>query len=115
MHYALWLAYRWTIHLRTMSDGEPHPAARTQVLSYTFATRFGGDLWVLESSITSSRLALLGEEATGKFVTQRQLIIWNWITGEMLLVCQLFLGDRTLMWTVHSGNRNLDLPVCTVC
>ena len=76
-----------------MSDGEPHPAARVPVLSYTFPH---DDPWVLESSITitSSRLALL-REVSSERVTQ--LIVWNWITGEMLLVCQLLPGDRTLM------------------
>ena len=64
-----------------MNDGEPHPAARTKILSYTFAP---GRLYVLKTSITSSRLALLGE-VSGERATQ--LIVWDWITGEMLLVC----------------------------
>ena len=72
-----------------MSDGEPHPSARAKVLSYTFGTR-----WVLEPSITSSRLALLGSVSRE---SETQIIVWNWVTGEMLLVCQHFLGDRTLM------------------
>ena len=74
-----------------MSDGEPHPAARVPVLSYTFAP---GRLYALQTLITGSRLALLGE-VSGERVTR--LIVWNWITGEMLLVRQLPLGDRTLM------------------
>ena len=84
-----------------MSDGEPHPTARIPVLSYNFAP---GDPWAQGKSITipSSRLALL-REVFSELVTQ--LIVWNWITGEMLLVCQLLLGDHTLMWTIHLGTQ----------
>ena len=88
---ALLLAYRWNIHLRTMSDGDPHPSARAKVLSCALAL---GGLGVLEMSITSSRLAFLGEAVSSEHKTQ--LIVWNWITGEQLLVCQLLLGGRTL-------------------
>ena len=81
---ALLLAYRWTIHLRTMSDGKPHPSARAKVLPYTFRILDGDNPWLAELSITSSRLALLGT-VPGEFGTE--LSVWNWITGEMLLVC----------------------------
>ena len=77
-----------------MSDGEPHPSARVKVLSYTFALGEAGTCWLLEPSITSSRLALLGGVPSESLV---RLVIWNWITGEMLLVCQLFVGNHTLM------------------
>ena len=85
-----------------MSDGKSHPSARTKVLSHTFAPGNDDTPRVLKSSITSSRLALLGN-LSGVYVTQ--LTVWNWITGEMLLVCQLLLGNRTLMWTAHLGTQ----------
>ena len=108
---ALLLAYRWNIHLRKMNDGDPHPSAREKVLSCALAL---GRLGVLEMSITNSRLAFLGEAVSREHGTQ--LIVWNWITGENLLVRQLSLGDGTLlMWAVHLGTRYWVLPVYTVC
>ena len=95
-----------------MDDGDPHPSARAKVLFYVFAPGNNHAPRVLKSSITNFRLALLGN-LSGRYATQ--LTVWNWITGEMLLVCQLLLDNRTLMWTVHLGARHWVLPVCSVC
>ena len=109
---ALLVAYRWIVHLRTMNDGEPHPSARAKALSSTFAPGTDNPPWALEMSITSSRLALLGAVSRG---SATQIVVWNWVTGEMLLVRQLLLGDRTLMLAVRLGTRYWALPVCIVC
>ena len=67
-----------------MSDGEPHPAAQTQVLSSTFAPAVGDlvDIF-LNMSITGSRLALL-RGVYGVGITQA--VVWDWTTGQILLV-----------------------------
>ena len=110
---ALLLAYRWTIHLRTMSNGEPHPTARAHILSYNFAPEINGGIpWILEPSVKGSRLVLLREMSSEP---KTQIVVWNWITGEMLLVRQPLLRDHTLTRTVHLGTRCRVLPICTVC
>ena len=75
---------RWKIQLRTLDDGEPHPSARTAVLSFAFELhpsrrRTGtGNL-----SITSSRLAFFCSHSGP---TKTKVIVWDWTTGEILLV-----------------------------
>jgi len=72
----------WKIHLRNMSDGAPHPAARRPTLSYTFAlSRFGGPE-TKEMAVTSSRLVVL--RATGR-TDEAQVVVWDWRTGQVLM------------------------------
>ena len=46
--------------MTTLSDGEPHPAAQIETLSYTFAPWLRDWRGDLEASITGTRLAFLG-------------------------------------------------------
>jgi len=66
-----------------MSDGEPHPAAQTAVLSYIFALDSEPFTKTIDISITSSRLALM----RGIYSENRgQVAVWDWTTGQILLV-----------------------------
>ena len=104
--------YRWKIHLRTMSDGEPHPAAQTTVLSYTFATGAGCIPDVQDTSITDSRLAVLRGLS---HVHTGQIVVWDWTTGQILLVRRLLAFDSTLMRTAHQGAQRRILPLREAC
>ena len=78
------------MHLRTLRDGEPHPAAQTAVLSYTFATGDGGLPDVQDMSITDSRLAVL---RSFSYIRTGQIVVWDWTTGQILLVRRLLVFD----------------------
>lgn len=88
---------RWKIHLSALSDGEPHPAARTTVLSYTFAPeRAYHD--ILDMSITDSRVAVL---RTSTYLRKAQIVVWDWTMGQILLVRRLIVSNFTTMRTSH--------------
>lgn len=65
-----------------MSNGEPHPNAQTQVLSYYF-TSGGVFAEILDLSITDTRLAALRRVSD---VHTAQAVVWDWTTGQILLV-----------------------------
>ena len=92
-----------------MSDGEPHPAAQTKVLSYPFPPApgdFPDD--ILGTSITGSRLVLL----RGAFqVSIPRAVVWDWTTGQVLLVRRLLEYNPTMMPTIRLGARGQVLPV----
>ena len=95
-----------------MSDGEPHPAARTAILSYTFPTGDGGMPDVQDTSITGSRLAVfrgLSNIRTG------QIVVWDWTTGQILLVCQLLVFNPSLIRTAYQGAQGRILPLREAC
>jgi hypothetical protein len=78
-----------------MKGGGSHPRARTPVLSCTLP-ELGGfpDEWKI--SITRSRLAfffICSDTPT----TTAQLTVWDWTTGEILLVCSKTLFRSPLM------------------
>lgn len=92
------------INLTTLSDGEPHPSARVKVLSYAFAhTDF------LEASITGSRLAVLRGDL---WTLTAQVVVWDWITGQIVLVRVPHVRSHPLMQAVYLGTRGQTLPVC---
>ena len=65
-----------------MSNGEPHPGAQVKVLSYHF-TSGGIFAEILDLSITDSRLAALRRVSD---VHAAQAVVWDWTTGQILLV-----------------------------
>ena len=89
---------RWEIQLKTMFDGKPHPSAQTPVLPYVSVRELGFDSW--EISITGSRLALICMFYDGSGVTA-QLVVWDWNTGEILLVHFTSLSRSPLMQIGH--------------
>jgi len=69
------------VHLRTLSNGEDHPAARCPTLSYSRRdTRVDRISFV---SVTSSRLAILMRLQDG-----RHVVIWDWRSGETLFALE---------------------------
>ena len=67
------------IHLRTLSSGGHHPAARRPSITYS---RGSGKVYYTPSvSITSSRLAVL---------MVVRIVIWDWKSAQVLFVCQPF-------------------------
>lgn len=89
MIYGLTLQAKWDtlifFHLRTLSDGKNHPAARYPTIQYS---RGGFTMYRMTSvSITGSRLAMFGTVQTG--VPDRIfLIVWDWKSGQVLFVRQ---------------------------
>ena len=71
------------IHLRTLSSGGFHPAARRPMISYS--QRGISASKISSASISSSRLAVL-------IVTQygECMVIWDWKSSQVLSVCQSF-------------------------
>ena len=76
---------RWKIRLRTLADGQPHPSAQIPTLSYTAEPELGDSLDWWAFSITGSRLAFFCRCSSAPEVTA-QLAVWDWNTGEILLV-----------------------------
>ena len=90
------------VHLCTLNDGEPHPCARVKVLSYTFASGNGVQVEAVKISITGSRLAVLKRVSD---IPMTRVVVWDWMTGQILLVRQLYVDRYTLMEIVHLGTR----------
>lgn len=71
------------ITLRTMTDGLLHPRAQRQVI--TFGVSLASPEWWGELHINGSRIGVVfrpvDPDANGFTV-----VVWNWITGEMVLV-----------------------------
>ena len=92
-----------------MSNGEPHPAAQTKVLSSTSAPAVGGLVGIyLNMSITGSRLALLRAPYGVGIAT---VVVWDWTTGQILLVRRLLVYSPTIMRTIRLGAQGQGLPV----
>ena len=71
-----------TIHLRTLSGGEPHPAAQRPTFNYSYAracSRFF-------LSVTASRLAVLMDLPQ----SMKVFVIWDWKSARVLFVRQSF-------------------------
>ena len=98
--------------MTTLNGGEPHPAAQIETLTYTFAPRDADPSGVLEASITDSRLAFLRGIPN---ISVTQVVVWDWTTGQILLVRRLFVCSHTLVLTVSLGARERVLPVCEFC
>ena len=92
-----------------MDDREPRPTAKTRALSYTFAPENGSPINILEMSITGCRLAVL-RGASDEHIAQ--VVVWDWITGQILLVYRLLIHGLTLVLIVRSGARERILPLC---
>ena len=82
------------IHLCTFNDGEPHPRARVKVLFCTFAPGNGTYVEAVGASVASSRLAVLRKVSD---VSVTQVVVWDWVTGQILLVRQLHTDSYVLM------------------
>jgi len=80
-------------HLSTLGDGGPHPAAQTAVLSYTFAPADNVPINLLDMSISGFRLAVL----RGTADITSYVVVWDWTTGQTLLVSRLFMYSPTVM------------------
>ena len=86
--------HRLRIHLATMTDGAPHPAAQIMDLSYTFVPGYEDLFGGLDMSITGSRLAVLRWDSRIRAI---QVVVWDWTTGQILLVRRSLVFDSALM------------------
>ena len=104
---------RLRIRLRTLNDGEPHPSAQTPVLSCTLEPEIShhSDHW--QMSITSSRLVFL-RTFLGALTATAQLTVWDWTTGEVLLVHPIFLSRFLPMRIVLLAPQEQELPICDI-
>lgn len=95
---------RWKIQLRTLSGGEPHPSARTADLCYDYFPEYcnSAEDCEMSLSITSSRIAFFCTLSGTPYITGK-LIVWDWTTGDILVVRCVFLSRHPLMWTVFLG------------
>ena len=81
---------RLVIHLRTLSGGEPHPAAQCPTFSYS--QRGARAYTPFSVSIMSSRLAVFGIH----------LVIWDWRSAQTLFVRQSLLYPANEL-SAHQG------------
>lgn len=73
------------IHLKTVSGGRDHPAARCPTIHYSLRDALMG--YISTVSITSSRLMAVARPESRVLPV---IIIWDWKTSQVLFVCQLF-------------------------
>jgi hypothetical protein len=72
-------ARKHSIHLRSLSDGKPHPLARNApVLSHPQGTRRLDMTYTIQVSRTFIAIKFCTDEGN-------ELAIWNWMTGELQL------------------------------
>ena len=88
-----------------MSDGEPHPSAKNPVLIYALEQELGLSLDSKNISMTSSRLASLGVCFCNP-APAGEIIVWDWITGEVLMVRYSSLFRCPLIKIVFQHLRN---------
>lgn len=81
-HVELMQLDRRTIRLYTLNNGSPHPSARTGVLLYTFEVSAGRHP-ILDMSITGSKLAIFSGSSSAPTT---ELVVWDWTTGQVMLV-----------------------------
>lgn len=73
-------AHKHSIHLRSLSDGKPHPLARNApVLSHRQGTRWLNVTYTIQVSRTFVAIKFCTDEGN-------ELAIWNWMNGELQLV-----------------------------
>jgi hypothetical protein len=82
-----------------MNDGKPHPLAQSPVLPCTF--KFEPCFEECQILITRSRLVLCLDTPN----ITAHLIVWDWITGNILLVRTVTLFYPLPMQIVHLGAR----------
>ena len=73
----------YTLHLWSMTSGQPHPAAGNPTISYPRIRVTHVDV-VSSVSITNSRLAIL----VGTPPDAWEMVVWDWRTGRILLVSE---------------------------
>lgn len=86
------------ITLRTMTDGLAHPKARQQVI--TFGLSFASSEWWGDLFINGSRLAAVFR-STDPDDNNFSVVVWNWTTGEMVLVCRFHCVSASRVDTHH--------------
>lgn len=72
-----------SVYLRSMTTGEPHPAAKLPDFTWPEANNLN---LIHAASITSSRFAIIVENSYQKI---RKIFVWNWRTGRILVVSRL--------------------------
>ena len=73
-------AYKHSIHLRSLSDGKPHPLARdAPVLYHPQVTRELSLSYTIQVSGTFIAIHFCSNDSN-------ELGIWNWMTGELQVV-----------------------------
>ena len=97
----------YTLHLWSMTTGQPHPAAENPIISYPRIT----SAEVYSISITNSRLAILvrhsDDAAKGTEVTA-----WDWRTGRILLVSEP-LTSLAASVPQKPWNRTAEIPAAS--
>lgn len=86
------------ITLRTMTDGLPHPNARQQVI--TTGVPFASPEWWGELYINSSRLGVVFRPVDPDD-NRFSVIVWNWRTGELVLVREFHCVSAPRVDTDH--------------
>ena len=77
----------YTLHLWSMTGGEPHPAAEHPIISCPRVCEANAGGKIGSISTTSSRVALLaGKPGTSEGM---KVVVWEWRTGRILLVSPL--------------------------
>jgi hypothetical protein len=87
-----------SIHLRTMSTGDPHPAAKNPNLSHELKYVQLGGMATIQVSNDHVGVWFWNEviRPLGLYPAH-ELVIWNWKTGAVLLVNIIFSHSRTCL------------------
>ena len=83
VHKPLIVYSGYSIHIRSMTTGRPHPAAEFPSFCWRDTGRVG-PFSVYYPSLTSSRLAVLVDP--GSKPPGLTMVVWDWTTGRVLLV-----------------------------
>ena len=86
-----------SIHLWSMTTGQPHPTAENPILSLDEANV------IYSTSVTNYRLAVLAGPPLD--TTTRRMVVWDWRTGRILLASDLSASVGL------SSNENLCLCI----
>ena len=88
------------IHLRTMTDGLPHPKAQQHAIKFDLSATIASSEWCDELHINGSRLGVVFRP-TDLEDNGFSVVVWNWTTGEIVLVRRSHYDALTLIDATH--------------
>jgi len=91
------------ITLRTMTDGLPHPKAQRNIIHHNLGATFASFEWCGELHVNGSRLGVVFRP-TDLEDNRFSVVVWNWMTGETVLVRLLHQNTSTPIDAAYPHN-----------
>ena len=85
--------------LRAMTDGLPHPKAQRRIIVHDLYASFSSEWWG-ELHINGSRLGVVFRPVDAED-NGFSVVVWDWTTGQMVLVCVSHKSAKTPTNAVH--------------